>query len=499
MASRTATPKTGSLYMERIFRGFAGLNNKYSNEEIPDTESPDLLNVEFDALGAILQRKGFTLTKNFGASQLNSVLPFYTSAGTRAVLVTFGTSISQYDPVSTTTTSITTTLTGNGLRFSSAIDTVHNKIYMLNGNTSDGLMSWDGTAFVKAIATAPNGKYLLWYKNRMYVTGDPNNPNRLYMSDLGDPTSWPALNFIDVDDGYGGITGISQLGDSIVIFKEYGVFILKGSDPSNYLVVTTFAGSHGTMSHWSIVRVPNGLMFLGRDGIWLFNGHTFSLLSDKIQGSIDKWNQTYLKNAVAFEYDHKYYLSVPEGTGQATNNYTYVYHYMYKWWARYDLKIQAANIVTISTEYPLPFFTDTSGNLLQAENGYNDNGATITSYFVTKNYDFGTSAHYKVFKKIVFEALAQPGNYSLILTMVQDFGKQSKSVSMNLAYPNASVWGKFTYGQAKWGGIGEIASLSTILPGQAKYLQFRFDFTGKDQPYTLLRWTMKYKTKARII
>lgn len=493
------TKQVGSVYQEKVFAGFAGLNNKFSNEEIADNESPDCLNVDFDVRGAIMKIKGFTLAKNFGASQINSIIPFYKTSGSRVFIVAYGTSLVQYDPLTTTTTVITTTLTGNGLRFTGAIDTINNKLFMVNGNTTDGLMSWDGTTFLKAIATAPNGKYIEFYKNRMYITGDPANVNRVYMSSLGDPLTWPALNFIDIDDGLGGIMGFKQLGDSQIIFKEMGVFILKGDSPSNYVVVTSFAGNHGTVSHYSIVRIPNGLMYLSRDGVYLFDGRHFTLMSDKIQGSVYAWNQQYTGNAVAFEYDHKYMLSVPEGVGQSVNNRTYAYSYLYKYWTRYDLAMQANTVFTGSTVLPTPYFSDTVGNVMQAFTGDNANGAVLNSYFLTKNYDFGTSAHYKNFKKIVFEALAQPGNYNISLTFIQDFGKNSKSITMPVSYGALTIWNTFNWGQAKWGGVGEVAQLSTIMPGQAKYIQFRIDGNGKDQPYTLLKWIVKFKVKARIV
>jgi hypothetical protein len=240
-------------------------------------------------------------------------------------------------------------------------------------------------------------------------------------------------------------------------------------------------------------------MYLSRDGVYLFDGRHFALMSDKIQGSVYQWNQQYTGTAVAFEYDHKYMVSVPEGVGQTTNNRTYVYSYLYKYWTRFDLSMQANCIFTGSTVLPTPYFSDTVGNVMQAFNGDNDNGAAINSYFLTKNYDFGTSAHYKTFKKIVFEALANPGKYNIALTFIQDFGKNSKNIQMPVSFGTLTIWDQFTWGQAKWGGVGEVAQLSTIMPGQAKYIQFRIDGNGANQPYTLLKWTVKYKVKARIV
>jgi hypothetical protein len=512
------------VYQEAEFRGFNGLNNKYSNIEIADTESPDCLNVEFDAVGAITKRKGYTPALSYpgDGKTIYSIIPYYGS--TNHLLITSGTSI--YDATQTTSTNatwnyynvkpwnsfasgttwnsistylspyvITSTLNANGARFSAALDAPHLKLYMVNGNSTDGLMCWDGTNLTK-ISGAPNGRYLLYYKNHMYMAGDPNAPWRLYMSAQGDPTTWPALNYIDFPDGKGGITGLAQLGDSIVVFKEQGVFILKGSDPSNYVVVSTFAGQRGAVSHWSIVRIPNGLVFLARDGVWLFDGKKFELISDKIQGSVNQWNQSQLQNAVAFEYDHKYWLSVPEGTGQTTNNYTYVFSYLYGWWTRYDIPMQSCAVYT--NPNPTPYFADTNGNLLQAENGDNDNGEPIDAYLVTKNFDFGSPAHLKSFKQIFCFAEATTGNYDLTLTFIEDFGVNTKTTTLPLPTQSGTQWGNFLWGAADWGGKGNIASISTNVPGQARYIQFKLENNGANQPFTFLGWIVRYKVKKRM-
>jgi hypothetical protein len=499
MAQRRVTTTSfkglGTQYSEAYFTGYAGLNNKYSNIEIADNEASDLLNVEFDARGAIVKRKGYVLAQNFGTQQINSIIPYYTSSGNRKLIITYGTSIVQYDPNLGTTTTITNSLNGNGLRFSGALDSPHDKLYLVNGNSTDGLMSWDGTNLQKIVG-APNGKYLLYYKNHLYMAGDPNAPYRLYMSDQGDPTTWPVLNYIDFPDGMGGITGLAQLGDSIVVFKEQGVFILKGSDPSNYTVVTTFAGQNGAVSHWSIVRIPNGLLYLARDGVWLFDGKKFELISDKIQGSVNNWNQQQLQNAVAFEYDHKYWLSVPEGTGEVPNNYTYVFNYLYGWWTRYNIPMQSCAVFTAPN--PTPYFADTLGNLFQADTGDSDNGAPIDAYLVTKNYDFGSPAHLKAFKQIFVFALAEPGNYNLTLTFIEDFGLNTKTITMPLAYSQPTDWGVFQWGQSVWGGLGQIAHISTNVPGQARHLQFRIEGADANAPFTFLGWVVRYKVKRRM-
>lgn len=484
----------GTEYDEMEFTGFAGLNNKYSNIEVDDNEATDLLNVEFDAVGAIVKRKGYT-SKISLSNPITSIIPYYRSDGTRVSILTAGQNVYSYDPVSGSQSTIKTSLHANGARFNGAV--YYDKLYLCNGDTTDGLMSWDGTSFLH-VSGGPNGQYVAEYKNRVYVAGDPSNKNRLYMSDLGNGDSWPVANFIDIDTNDGDhITSIHAFGDSVVIFKETSMHVLKGSDPSNYAIVDVMTNV-GTVSHWSVKEIPGGLLFLGKDGIYSFDGKKVALISDKIQGSVDAWNESQLNNAVAFVYDHKYWLSVPEGTGQTANNYTYVFSYLYGWWTRHNLSMAAALTFVGTNEKQTPYFSDTANNLYQADYGDNDNGSSIDAYLVTKAYDFGSTAHFKTFKQVFMTALAEAGNYDLKMTFILDFGYTSKMITLPLSYTNPTIWDQFKWGQAPWGGNGEVVHASTSVPGQAKYLQFKVEGLGNNAPFTFLSWVVRFKTKRRM-
>ena len=53
--------------------------------------------------------------------------------------------------------------------------------------------------------------------------------NRLHVSDYGNPNSWPASGFLDFDQN---ITGLATLGTELIVFTEYGMYRIFGSDPS---------------------------------------------------------------------------------------------------------------------------------------------------------------------------------------------------------------------------------------------------------------------------
>lgn len=495
-------PSTGTVYQEFPIMQFAGLNNRDASIHIDDKQASDLLNVHFDNRGAITKRNGYTALNAtaIDTNPIKSLFPFYKSDGTKKLLATSGTSI--YDVTSGTPATVKSVLSGSGQRFTSAI--YLDKIYLLNGNTTDGLMKWDGTTFA-TVTGAPNGKYLVVHKNRLYIAGDPSNPSRLYMSDIGNPESFPSLNFIDIDTNDGDvITGIAEHLDSLVIFKERGIQVLRGTGPQNYTLVDSHQ-SHGTVSHWSIAQVMNQLFYLSRDGVYAFDGKSIHLMSDDIRGSVlglnnnAAWNQQFLVNACGSEYKNKYWLSVTEGNGQTTNNRTYVYDITHKAWTRYDLSISCFSLFQSATSATYDLYSGdvTQGFVYHQDTGTSDNGANINAYFKTKDFDFGVTSHFKSYKGLFFAAQQQNQSYAINIQYIQDLGKQSKIIPLNLGGSNASKWGTFVWGVDPWGAVPNVAKGTTAVSGASRFLSFKV-FDNSTNPFCFFGWVIRYQVKRRL-
>jgi hypothetical protein len=429
-----------------------------------------------------------------------SLFPFYKSSGSKYLIATTANGI--YDVTSGTPAAIKTGLNANGARFSAA--TYYDKLYMLNGNSLDGLMTWDGTTF-STVAGAPAGQYVVLHKNRLYIAGDPNNPSRLYMSDLGTPTSWPTLNFIDVNTNDGDkITGLAELQDTLVIFKERSIHVLRGTGPQNYSLLDTHQ-ARGTVSHWTIAPVLNQLFFLARVGVYSFDGRGVHLQSDVIKGSVlglnsnQAWNQQYLQNACAVEYKNKYWLSVTEGVSVATNNRIYIFDYEHSLWTRYDIPANCFSLFQPSsaTTYNMYFGNVTSGLVYQHGVGNSDDGAAINAYFQTKDFEFGAPAHMKSYKGLFFAAVSQLQNYAINISYILDRGRHTRTTQLNLGGSNASLWGSFVWGQSPWGSIPNVAAKTTAVAGQSRYLSFKVS-DNSTNPWTFLGWIIRYKVKRRL-
>lgn len=494
------SPSQGTVYKEFPVMQFAGLNNRDASIHIDDNQASDLLNVHFDNRGAITKRNGYTALNAtaIDGNPIKSLFTYYKSDGTRKLLAASGTSV--YDVTNGTPTAIKTGLNGNGQRFTAA--TFYDKLYLLNGNTTDGLMKYDGTNFA-TVTGAPNGKYVVTHKNRLYIAGDPANPSRLYMSDLGQPETWPSLNFIDINTNDGdAITGIAEHLDALVIFKERSVHVLRGTGPQNYSILDSHQ-SHGTVSHWSIAQVLNQLVYLGRDGVYAYDGKAVHLISDLIRGSVlglsdhPPWQQTYLVNACATEYKNKYWLSVTEGNGQTLNNRVYVYDYLHKAWTRYDLSVSCFSLFQTSTSFGLYSGDVTQGFVYHQDTGNSDNGANIYAFLQTKDFDFGATSHYKSYKGLFFAAQQQDQDYSINIQYIQDLGKQSKVIPLHLGGSNASVWGTFVWGVDVWGAVPNVAKGTTAVSGASRFLSFKVYDTSTN-PFCFYGWSIRYQIKKRL-
>jgi len=90
-------------------------------------------------------------------------------------------------------------------------------------NRADSLV--DIQPIEEEITPVRNLNGLIESSNLFYAFKD----NRLYVSDYGNPNSWPASGFLDFDQD---ITGLGTLGSELVVFTEYGMYRVFGTDPS---------------------------------------------------------------------------------------------------------------------------------------------------------------------------------------------------------------------------------------------------------------------------
>ncbi len=179
--------------------------------------------------------------------------------------------------------------------------------------------------------TPPKGKLYLIHKNRLWVANDSDHPSRIYYSDDGSHDMFDPLAYYDIRSNDGdeitfakNLLGILAIGKTNSIQKLF----TEGDDPSADWSVSDPIVSIGCDAIYSAVNTPIGIMYLSRanEGIYVFNGQSAILKSEKITPTIKDISSNNL-GSVWGEYNNSlYYLAYPsKESGTSINNRLLVY------------------------------------------------------------------------------------------------------------------------------------------------------------------------------
>ena len=185
-----------------------------------------------------------------------------------------------------------------------------------------------GTPLKEGLAPPPTSKYVAFFRGRgYYVPGE--FPSFVFYSDPGLPEQMSsALQYLDVNSIDGSeITGLYAFGDSLVVFKENSVWQITAlADGSP--VLTPIDESIGSLSPRASVLAYEKLVFLGRQGVYQFDGATIKPLSASLN---TWWKNVYiegLSTATSWldEEERRLFISLQSGPDDV-NDMVVCYHY----------------------------------------------------------------------------------------------------------------------------------------------------------------------------
>lgn len=229
------------------------------------------INWHFDRIGALTTRKGYAIV---GAqiSAGNAVLGLHQfldeGSGTNDQLIAVVNTVAYYLSAGTWTSKRTSLTAGSKARFVNYLDFV----WMVNGTEATAV--WDGAAansFVTTgnAASAPTGKYIEVFRNRVWIAGNTTNPSRVTYSSL--PSAGVVLwtgsdtGTIDVVPNDGGdITAIKKFARALYVFKPdfmYRIYSINETEPDPQIFV-------GTYSQESVVIAKDGMYWHHPSGIY---------------------------------------------------------------------------------------------------------------------------------------------------------------------------------------------------------------------------------------
>jgi len=173
-------------------------------------------------------------------------------------------------------------------------------------NRADSLV--DIQPIQEASTPAKNMVGLIESSNLFFAFKD----NRLYVSDYGNPNSWPESGFLDFDQN---ITGLGTLGSELVVFTEYGMYRVFGTDPSllkKVQIPTTEGIKDG--SRKTITKFQSGIFFAGLNGICFYDGQGVKRITQESLDTFALPNTTASNNHGGYHED-TYYLLGTTGVG----------------------------------------------------------------------------------------------------------------------------------------------------------------------------------------
>ena len=153
----------------------------------------------------------------------------------------------------------------------------------VKNNTDSVYMDWTPDLFLTTLAPpstnsvlfpAPGARFSASFKGSLFLDGGQSDPTRIYYSNPLNPDSFSASDYFDVGMRDGGdITGMFSYYNSLILFRESSIELVRGDNVNGFNVVPFIQGIGCSAVH-SVTAVPGvGIVFLGNDGVYrLFGG-----------------------------------------------------------------------------------------------------------------------------------------------------------------------------------------------------------------------------------
>ena len=444
-----------------------GLNLRSDQFNLAENESPDLLNVLVDPRGGIRQRDGVDRRNTTALSaDIQGIWALHTDSGTNQVMVNYDTKVAH------SATANFTDLTGITAR------TAGTRVYGVTmNNIAYGVsydqvcFKWDGTTAADLGVTLgsggnmPQAQYIAAWNNFAWVANTYESGTahkyRLRWSNINDPETWTANDYVDIDKGDHGdyITGLCPMGDRLLVFKSNSVHAVFGFDSDSFQVVT-LSNDVGSVPLSSPVATPYGVFFWSADqGVYLYNREGFVWVFDKVSPAVDDGRISFATNPQLGWGNNKLYVSVDWTEAGATTRRTLIYDPTIAGGAWVTTDIDAAAMYSYrppndsSTVYGAcvantGVLIDVEDEQNRSTDRYGSSAEThISSYFVTR----WVSGKNPIVKKrwgrprIVTSAEA---TISLPVSIFKDYDKSAATGSFNVSIEgktSTSLWDT-----AKW-------------------------------------------------
>ncbi len=258
------------------------------------------------------------------------------------------------------------------------------------------------TDLIPQLTTFPAANLIVYLNNQLFCAGIRGIGNLIRWSGSstdGAYNVWPEDNQVTLSTAKDNseITAIAPLGDNLVVFKKNSIWQLidNGISDNNlplYEPRLVVAGV-GTVAHQSVQAVDGGLIFLGEDGFYRYDGTpNIKRISDPIQPYLDRINPARSPFAVATVWRSKqaYMCAVSLDSETQANDFVFVYAYDNDaWWVWDGWDAQCwLQIDGVGLQEEVHFLDSFGRAFKLGAWTQSDNGAEIDSWFLTPRFGF---------------------------------------------------------------------------------------------------------------
>lgn len=492
-----------------VFDDFrAGVNLLGAPYSLDRVQGRDCRNVTTNNLGALSKRKGFVDNGSTVAAPIHSLSVFN---GTPDVLVAIGddgaTSYVYKIALGGTTTSIKAGTIGLDSRWSfiqapQIGGATQGPLYMMNG--VDAPRQWTGSGNIAnwtapTSGTVPNGKYLCFFNNRVFVAGVSSDPSRLYWSGIGDAGDWSSPSggstLFDPDDGEP-ITGLGVVGDYVLVFKPRKAYVIFDTDTGGYRRISS---EIGCLANRSIVETSSGTFFLSSDRqLMVTDGGNIQSVSNDIDPILEDIPGGVIANSAATYCKGSYYLSIPEAD---VNSIIIEFDTRFSSWWLHEISTDngtfgvndwaIANPTSTTDLYAAGADPD-APNVMQAfvDDIYQDNSLAYTAYWVTQWHTFGLPHLRKVLRQIRADArgdftLEYAASFATSYTDAEDLIWEIAESDGSGTFGGFGTFG----GSGIFGGEILVQEHRYYTPGTARAFSLKFS-SDSNGPWDLYSYTM---------
>lgn len=403
-------------------------------------------------------------------------------------------------------------------------EVANDQLWGFNGTE---VVDYDGTTVTKNRAAVPIGFTAAWFHNYLFVANTTTYPNRLFWSNLGDPTTFSGTNFVDINPGDSdSIQALGKFNDELIVFKRNTIWSVTGFSGSSFSSTTIATQNtnarifgYGCCSPFSIVPVGNDIYFFSMLGN---TPHIRSLrltslakvlgggiITDDIVGTMDSINKSAL-NAICGGFDGRYaYWGIPTASSTVNNKLIVLDTWkisrqrggntIYPWTTMTGKNASYIASSTISGSGSTVFFTDSgaTGKVFKFDTSVHaDDGSNIAIDVITRNYVYDLSRKMKwKYDYIRHETgVASTLNVYARVDNASDYMLQ-QAISLAGNSPGLGPTGTFTLGVSTLGG--NTTSTTRVTNAQLIGKLFQMEFTEtSSNAVTINDWELYAQPKG---